>query len=661
MKIISKILFSLAIVSTTLTAYTNLGTAEFRMFNKKHIQIKPIQLNSKVNIHIVGMSAKVTITQEYKNPSEFWVEGSYLLPLPDNAAIDAFAIETKDAITQGIIKEKKEAKRIYKEAKAKGKKTAIIEAERDDLFTTKVANIAPKSTILVRISYIQPIAFTHEEFSIYLPNTLTPRYTPQNLNQKQTISNQGWANKNALKPEFKTQDSDQKSHMITITASIDNAYDIEDITSSSHQINWKKTKLAYEITLQNGKVPMNKDFHLSWKNKAQSTPTAALFSQVKDNDQYVSLMLLPPQIQATNKVLPREIIFVIDSSGSMQGVAMRQAKASLLKALQYLTPKDRFNIIEFDSDMYTLFDVAVSVSPESISKAKRFIANMVADGGTEIKPAIDESLKHNTPKGYLKQVIFLTDGSISNEEELLTNIKTNLGNARLFTIAIGSAPNVYFMRKSAEYGRGTFTHISDTQNITTKISNLFKQLKNPMLRDISIEFVGDTKAQYFPHPIPDLYLGEPLVVHAKTLKTTDKIIVKGKLLDKSWSQEISYTNTTNAKGIDKLWAKDKITTLLDQQILGVDEETIKAQVLPIALKHSLATKYTSFVAVEKKRKRMRNKDLHSQKIANLTPNGNTMFEAPYPDTATNSKLYILLGFVFFILGLLLYKKDEQIS
>ncbi len=664
------LIIALLLGSSIMWASEEVGSSEFKFFTKEKKQVEAVLLNSTAKIDVFGLSAKVTIIQEYENLSDEWVEGVYLLPLPDNASIDGLLIKTDDGITKGVIKEKNEAKEIYKKAKEEGKKAALIETERPDLFTTKVANIAPQSKISVEISYIQPITYLHDEFSLHLPNTLTPRYTPKSFSKEegelssvQKISTSGWANKTSLNPPF--QKTAQNSHDINITVTIDNSYKIASIDSSSHKIDWNEEKSHYKITLKDGKTPMNKDFRLSWKSKAEALPNAALFSENEEEGNYLSLMVIPPQQELQNKTLPREIVFVIDSSGSMQGEAMRQAKASLTKALTYLSNQDKFNIIEFDDKLATLYKNSQNVTSRSIQDAKKFIDNMTADGGTEIKPALDLSLKNDAGDGFLKQIIFLTDGSIDNEAGLLKNIKTNLGNSRLFTIAIGSAPNLYFMRKSAEYGRGSMTHINNMKNIEKQISQLFSQLKNPMLRDITIEFADGEDVEYFPNPIPDLYLGEPLMIYAKTNSDAKKeLIITGKLLDKEWKRTLHYGNLPQSTGISKLWANKKITHLMDQSALGVLEEEIKKQVTPLALKHSLASKYTSFVAVEQKISRPSEKDLKSQQIPNLIPKGNTMFDMPYPKTATNSKLFTYAGLMFLFLSIVLYyrgKDEEKVS
>ena len=673
MKIL-KICFLLLVALGTLNANSENDTAKMEFYAKGDKSVDAFLLNSKAHIEIFGLNARVTLEQTYENKSDKWVEGRYLLPLPDNGVVDGLLIKTEDGITKGVIKEKAEAKKVYAEAKKAGKKTSLVEMERPDLFTTKVANIAPHSNIVVEVSYTQPITYKLGEFSLMLPNTLTPRYTPptytkndEKLTKVEQISASGWANSTGITPTFTNKV--KESHNIEIRATIKKSYAINNISSSSHEIKWEENADEYVVTLKGLTTPMNKDFHLSWSAVTTQKPTAALLKESLENEEYLSLMVMPPQKIDQSHILARDMTFVIDTSGSMSGVSMRQAKQSLTKALSLLSAKDKFNIIEFDDKFTTLYASSKSVNDEHLLEANEFIAKMDAGGGTNIKPALDEAFKQSSQEGYLKQIIFLTDGSVGNEEELFADIKAKLGNARLFTIAIGTAPNTYFMRQSAKYGRGTFTHINNLQMIDKEISELFAQLKNPVLRDVKISFEDDKNIEYFPKVIPDLYLGEPLMVYIKTKNSNNsKILIKGKLLNQEWKREIQYTTLAKSKGIAKLWAKSKIEHLMDQKIVGVDEATIKKQVTPLALKYGLMSKYTSFVAVEEKISRPEEAKLEQKQVANLMPEGNTMMNKPvsynnsnnsYPSTATNQELYFMLGLIFLLLSLLGLKRESH--
>ena len=248
------------------------------------------------------------------------------------------------------------------------------------------------------------------------------------------------------------------------------------------------------------------------------------------------------------------------------------------------------------------------------------------------KPALEAALGDVSVEGYLKQVVFLTDGAVGNEAEILASLKNKLGNNRVFTIGIGHAPNTYFMRKTAEYGRGTFTYINEIDQVEERVGKLFEQLKNPVLRDISLRFTDGSKPEMFPAKIPDLYLGEPLNVFIKVPKgTSHDVVVEGALLDETWQRNVQFTQGQSSVGVAKNWARKKVSHLMDLEILGESQASIKKQVLETALTFGLASKYTSFVAVEKEISRPSNEGMVDVAIPNLVPKG-----LPFPKTATSA-------------------------
>ena len=646
---------SLLATSFQLMAFNN-DMSDLELKNTQGKLVPSVLLNAKADLAISGLTAKVTLTQTYQNQSNEWVSGKYLLPLPETAAIDSLTIKTENSVIIGEIKEKEEAKKIYNQAKKAGKKAALIESVRPNLFSTEVANIAPNSQIEVTVSYIQAIDFSQDEFSVTLPNTMTRRYLPRQysshegkMQQEVKLQTGGFTQASVNAPQTTKQDD---SHNIKITASIETGFEVAEILSDHHKIKWFEQGGRYQVSLVEGAVAMNQDFILRWKAVASTTPNAAVFSQTLAGDDYINLMVMPPQQSLSQKVLPREMIFVIDSSGSMQGASMRQAKQALRKALTHLSVNDTFNVIDFDDNYRRLFTKPVYATSENIALAQHFITTMNADGGTEIRSALEAALGKVSVEGHLKQVVFLTDGAVGNEAEILASLKRKLGNNRVFTIGIGHAPNTYFMRKTAEYGRGTFTYINEINQVEERVGKLFEQLKNPVLRDITLRFTDGSTPEMFPAKIPDLYLGEPMNVFIKVPKgTSHDIVVEGALLDETWQRNVQFTQGQSSVGVAKNWARKKISHLMDLKILGEPQASIKKQVLETALKFSLASKYTSFVAVEKIISRPSNESMTDVAIPNLVPKG-----LPFPKTATSAQLQAMIAFVLLVLGLLLTQR-----
>ena len=287
------------------------------------------------------------------------------------------------------------------------------------------------------------------------------------------------------------------------------------------------------IRLAEGQVPADRDFELTWKPAAEKAPSVGLFHEHVGDADYLLAFVTPPAVeQAERKPLPREVIFVIDNSGSMGGTSITQAKASLIFGLSRLQPSDRFNVIRFDHTMDVLFTDSVPADAAHIGQATSFVNALQASGGTEMVPAMHAALTDNAhdDTNTLRQVVFLTDGEIGNEQQLFETITAMRGRSRVFMVGIGSAPNTYLMTRAAELGRGAYTHIGSVDQVEERMRGLFAKLENPAVTGLAVKFSG-ASADMAPAVLPDLYRDEPLVLAAKL----------DKLQARSRSRDISAT------------------------------------------------------------------------------------------------------------------------
>src|SRR5437588_8513667 len=282
----------------------------------------------------------------------------------------------------------------------------------------------------------------------------------------------------------------------------------------------------------------------------------------------------------------------------MEGASVQQAKAALLLALDDLKSGDKFNVIDFDSAARPLFGDSKFADAQSIASAKSFVEKITADGGTEMLSALQLAMPDNprTPSGTVRAVIFMTDGQVSNEQELFTFIHTRLGESRLFTVGIGAAPNSHFMRNAARFGRGTFTYIGDVQQVQERMSELFAKLDAPVMTSISIHS-SDAMAESWPERVPDLYRGEPLVVAMRVHDASAKITLHGSIGNEPWSKELTLPAAGGSDGIARLWGREKIESLMDRISNGSDPNGVEASVSAVALEHHLVSQYTSLVAI----------------------------------------------------------------
>ncbi len=567
-------------------------------------------LATDVDITVTGPIIRSTVTQRFENPADGWVEGVYVFPLPDGAAVDTLRIRIGDRIIEGQIKEREEARQMYEEAKEEGRKASLVEQERPNMFTNSVANIGPGETVIVQIEYQETVQQSNGIFSLRFPMVVAPRFNPSaNVHTVEFDNGSGWGQVNDPVP-----DRDRISppvlnpdlgsiNPVTMTVTLEPGFDLGKVESAYHEIVLRRTDDETAIlTFKEGEIPADRDFELTWAAKDGNAPTAALFRESIDGDEYALLFLTPPITapDTDRQPLPREVILIIDNSGSMGGPSIVQARESLLYALSRLQSNDRFNVIRFDNSMEMVFPSPVLATERNVAFASGFVSQLEADGGTVMLPALKAALVDldSGNEEVLRQVIFLTDGAIGNEDQMFQEIARNRGRSRIFTVGIGSAPNSFFMTRAAEIGRGTFTHIGDVNQVRERMTELFAKLENPVLTDLEIAWSGGDMRDISPSPLPDLYRGEPIVLTARAGALPDSMRIAGKLDGEDWSAIIKFDNAREGSGLGKLWARRRIASLESDRNRGNGSETIDKTITEIALEHHIVSRLTSLVAID---------------------------------------------------------------
>ncbi|WP_157967643.1 marine proteobacterial sortase target protein [Cohaesibacter intestini] len=596
-----------------------------------------------IKLDVTGPVARATVTQTFLNPSDVWVEGIYVFPLPDNAAVDQLKMKVGDRLIEGKIKPKQEAREIYEAAKREGKKASLLEQQRPNLFTNAVANIGPGESITVQIEYQETIPRKGEDFSLRVPLVVAPRYNPLNkplqpvidMEAKQTAGTSGWGSTDPV-PDRDTitapvidPNKEDKSNPVTLSVTLNSGFPLDKVVSHYHDVDIKPAgDDKVTLTLKEGAVPADKDFLLTWTGKKGKTPNLGLFTQKltgknETTQDYLLAYITPPyKLTESLKVPPREVIFVIDQSGSMAGPSIRQARASLIEALDQLKPEDSFQIIRFNNEMNQLFGAPQKADSETVAKAKRWVNRIKAEGGTEMLPAMLEALADSAPNApTLRQVIFLTDGAIGNEKQLFEAVKSQKGRSRIFTVGIGSAPNSFFMSRAAEVGRGTFTHIGDITEVQSQMETLFKQLSSPVATDLTVTLAGSEGIEASPDALPDLYLGEPVILALKANKLGDTLTLKGRFDNQPWTLSVDLTKAAPSTAVNKIWARGKIRQLESDRLLSNDSKAIDKRIETLGLDHHLVTRLTSLVAVDVTPSRPSEEGLESKKVPLNLPDG----------------------------------------
>lgn len=563
-------------------------------------QALPVDIEA--DIKVSGLIAYSEIKQVFINPHHIELEGIYQFPLPSDAAVNYMEIKIGDRVIEGTIKEKHEAKQIYAKAKRQGKKASLVEQQRPNLFTNKVANIPPFSQVVVTLRLITPIKFDQGEFSLSLPLAMTERYRPQEFASSPAELD------STILPVFARSEIKAAQGKANINVKLDAGLPVTGIQSISHGIIIKtlnNEQSKFQVTLDSKQSVADRQFVLNWRLPEQNVPAIASFTEQVGDEYFTLLTFFPAQGQDEVAVMPRDVVFVIDTSGSMQGDSLIQAKASLKHALTLLTKQDSFNIIEFNSHYTSLFRQNRMVSPESIADAQTFVERLQANGGTEMYQPLAQALMMQQSleqiQTAIKQIVFITDGAVSNEFELMQLLENKANNHRLFTVGIGRAPNGYFMRKAAQFGRGSYVFIHNSGDVLTKMSNLMEKISQPAVSNIELMFDQQVhqELEVFPKKLPDLYVGEPLQVAIKSKLPIASLQVIGEMSNKPWYQQLLVENADDSLGVSTMWARRKVESLLDGLVLGEPVEQVKQKVIKTSIAHQIISPYTSFVAVEK--------------------------------------------------------------
>ena len=579
------------------------------------------EVKADVSIHVTGPIVRTTVRQTFHNNTGACVEGVYVYPLPEMSAVDTLKMTVGPRIIEGEIREREEAKKEYEKARSEGRKAALIEQQRPNVFTTSVASLMPDEDATIEIAYQETARFDSGEYRMRFPMVVVPRYTPAGA----TAAPHSAMNADPLPT-------------VTLSVDLDPGYSLRDVHSLNHRIRTETLgNRQYRVAVDEP-IHDYRDFELSWKPDLGSNPEATVLTEKLGDATYALVLVTPPQ-QASAR-MPRETVFIIDSSGSMQGASMDQAKDALLLALDDLRPSDTFNIIDFDDVARPLFPQSMSADPSRIAEAKQFIDTIKADGGTEMLNALRIALPGNqTMSSNVRQVIFMTDGQVSNEQELFTYIHDHLGETRLFTVGIGAAPNSHFMRNAARFGRGTYTYGGDRSQVKERMGELFTKLDAPVMTSIALQS-SDKTAESWPQRVPDVYLGEPVVVAVRLHDPNATITLTGKQQSSPWSKQLTLPAAAPEGGIARLWGREKIESLMDGLSEGRQAAQVRTEVVSVALQHHLVSQYTSLVAVDKTPQGLTGMSCKpaTQAVDNAVPGQESL-----PQTATAGRLLLLIA------------------
>lgn len=565
--------------------------------------------HTSVNVEISGFVARVEVKQIFHNPRKEKIEAVYTFPLSTDAAVDDMVMRVGDRTVRGEIKRREEARRIYREAREQGRVASLLDQERPNIFTQSVANIMPGEKVIITIQYAEMLPYEAGAFTFAFPMVVGPRFIPGQATGRQGT---GWANDSRDVPDASritppvTPEGTRAGHDIDVTVSLDAGVPLSGIVSRLHQIEIeRKGKTRAVVSLKNRKEIPNRDFVLNYSVAGDQVRSGVL-THKDGKTGYATLIMIPPKKVAAESIAPREMIFVIDCSGSQAGKPLQKAKETMRYVLERMTPEDTFNIIDFNSGARALFAQPKKNSPETRSKALRYLGALQARGGTWMGPAIETVCKTPAPENRLRIVTFMTDGYVGNDFEIISLVKRLRGKSRWFPFGTGNSVNRFLLDTMANVGGGEVEYIllnSPGEDVAKKF---YERIAEPVLTDITLTAEGVDLEEVFPAQVSDLWSRKPLIFKARyTEAGKGKVILKGFAAGKPYEQHLDVDlpekQQANA-AIASMWARSKVDDLMQQDWLGMQrgrpKGNIREEIVKVALSHRILTQFTSFVAVE---------------------------------------------------------------
>ncbi len=546
-----------------------------------------------VNADISGFGARVTMVQTFTNPSRDTIEAIYTFPLPPDAAVDRMRMKIGSRVINGQIKRKEEARQIYEAAKNAGQVASLLDQERPNIFTQSVANITPGATIEIEISYVQVLKYEDGQFEFNFPMVVGPRNLmaapdPQKIAPPTAATRTGTN--------------------IELNVRVNAGAPIQEIKSVLHEVNINQPGRGLAmVSLKNSDEIPNRDFILKYR-VATGTVTSSLLTYASSQQGgYFTLILMPPKAPTEDQISPKEMIFVMDQSGSQNGFPIEKSKELTKKLIETMGPDDTFNVIGFSTQVNALWPQTMRNTPENRTEAIAFVSALEANGGTDIvRPALVALTPPKDPE-RLRIVMFNTDGFIGNDFDVLDTIQKNLGDARLFTFGIGNSVNRFLIDAMASEGKGDAEYQTLAETADAAVERFVRRVQHPVLTDIDVKFDGLQVTDVLPKRIPDVFSEKPVIIMGRyTQPGSGRIAIAGHLGKGPWSNSINAAFPAvdkDGSAIATLWARAQVDELMRQDWRSHthgDQTDVKEKIINLALDYGIMTQYTSFVAVEQK-------------------------------------------------------------
>ena len=607
-------------------------------------------LKTDIEADIAGDLATVTVTQTFANPLSTPLHAKYLFPLNKGAAVHAMLMEVGDERVRAVIQEKQQAEKTFARAKSEGRSAALLKQHRPNMFTQNIANLMPGLPVKVELKYVQTVPKIDGDYELVMPLVVGPRFQPpgvakQPLNQNSVVDDQidaqprfGTWELQAL-PEYPpvhglnipaTVDAER----VSIKLRIDGGMPIQHVRSDTHMLDVQAdNEQLWDVRLAAGRIVDNRDFVLRYTLAGNSTQAGLLSHFDEEKGGFFSLLIEPPAMPRPDEIMRREMVFVLDCSGSMSGLPMQASKAFMRQALRKLRPTDQFRIIRF-SDSATEFSVRpLPANQINVQRGLMYAEQLYGSGGTMMSSGVRQALGASAEPDVMRIVVFLTDGYIGNELEILRLLNEKMGAARLFAFGVGTSVNRYLLDEMGRVGRGFTRYMDPTEQVGEVAAELASRLDAPLLTDIEVDWGELKPSEVYPSRIPDLFAGHAVRVQGRFDKAGRHTLrVHGKVNGRpaELPLEVNLVESgDDGRAVSLVWARSAIRDAMfgltvpphvrngHETYRGLSDAALKQRVTKLGLDWSLVTRWTSFVAV-------------SQKIYNSNPGQAPDSQVPLP-------------------------------
>lgn len=561
---------------------------------------KPIPLRGvDVSGDVIGGTARLKVRQRYQNDEKVPVEAIYVFPLPSEGTLVGFVMECEGRRIEGVCKEREAAFQAYDDATLEGHGAALLEQERPNVFTANVGNLLPGETTVVEIEYVQRLRASEGALRVMIPTLVAPRYIPGDASGLRT-------GHGAADPTDQVPDADRISPKIgpvDYTVGLDVTLHVgrtATVSSPSHRVDVERDDARARVRFSKGRELLDRDVVLIAEGTEQE-PVSALVAHKADGPGTFVFSRVVDLFADAPKGAPLDVVFVVDRSGSMGGDSIEEARKALRLCLRQLREGDRFSIIAFDDRQESFRPEPVVFTQKTLEQADRWIADVDARGGTELLEPMVAAVA--LAKGGV--VVLLTDGQVGNEDAIVSAVLEQRGKsgARVYTFGIGTNVSDALLTKLARHTGGAAEFIHPGERIDDKVVATFARAIAPRVRDVRASFTGIEADELAPAQLPDLVDGEVWSLFGRYQKAgLGRLELRGTLGGKPWLLEVSLElpDRADAPAVEKLWAAERVRDLEAVEVEGRRAQSMKERIVAIAVAHGIASKHTSFVAIERR-------------------------------------------------------------